>query len=789
MPERTLHREEQLTLKIKGITGATRERGGKERTSDPNPSGAHSLPLPPPRLFSPTSVLCHHELHPFSFLFFIALKIILFKISTSSPPPISLPLRYSPSSSPPPVLRGGRISCPVENPRPSPHHPGLGRKTWDSSCWREDQALGEKPVTAQFLFCIVSCPYHLFIKQRADFNTNFVFQLSHLPHLKFTMSSPNARKNKKIHEFFHQVPKEGQNNSSISQVKGNSRKMPRDTTNTQDQRPLSSKKIQQDQIPPPNKKIIITLDVNRRKNKNMKYDLTHSEKSSLYAALNTLSAVTDEIKNQQGKEMLVCGKEGIEGYINLGMPLCCFPEGCHLVITFSPCKSEPEDNKQLFEPQDHPSNCYVLFYIHAIGSKRRKILKYGELHKKGNKLCVYGLKGESIKDTLRKDGRFLSFVESDDWKLISELDTVIEITQPVDALDGKLFQVEAERTNNPRISSVTQNSELENRSFHKVDEHIVDQYPVLKEQREKLRAYIKEQNDKEKKKTSLFKMHKENFGKLTINSTSVKVLKHLSQASDSVGYLWWNNNGKGGCATCFVFKESYIFTCRHVINDIVGEGVEPSKWASTISRCVKVIFDYEEFPPKEDNAFNVKPWFEISSENLDYAVLELEENGRQVPAGLYNGIGPAPDNGLIYIIGHPDGEKKSTDGCTVVPQYNRGRKCEENVQARKAAGEYVCRSFLSIYTQRSFQQLLGNSDVVTYDTTFFGGSSGSPVFDSNCSLVAMHAAGFVCKYQSGVHNIIELGSTMESIIADIMQNKYWYNKIFGNCQDEEMLNP
>ncbi|CAO2584812.1 Serine protease FAM111A [Lemmus lemmus] len=565
--------------------------------------------------------------------------------------------------------------------------------------------------------------------------------------------------------------------------------MPRDITNTQDQRPLSSKKIQQDQIPPLNKKIIITLNVNHRKNKKMKHELTHSETSSLYAALNTLNAVKEEIENQQGKEMLVCGKEGIEGYINLGMPLCCFPEGCHLVITFSPRKSESEDNKQLFEPQGHPSTSYVRFHIHAIGSKRRKILKCGELHQKGNKLCVYGLKGESIKDTLRKDGRFRSFVESDDWKLICDLDTIIENTQLVDELDGKLFQVEAEQTKNPRITSVTQNSELENRSFHEVDEHIVDQYPVLKEQREKITAYIKEKCKKRKKKASLFKVHKENFGKMTKNSTRVKVLKHLSRASDSVGLLWWNNNGNEGCATCFVFKELYIFTCGHVITDIVGKGVEPSKWASTISRCVKVIFDYEEFPPRKDNAFNVKPWFEISNRNLDYAVLELEENGRQVPAGLYNGIGPAPLNGLIYIIGHPDGGAKSTDGCIVVPQDNRERKCEENVQAREAAGDHVSKSFVPFYTQRSFQELFHNSNVVTYDTTFFGGSSGSPVFDSNCSLVAMHTAGFTCEYQSGVSSIIEFGFTMESIIADIKQNEDWYNKIFGNCQVEEMPNP
>ncbi|CAH6793799.1 serine protease FAM111A [Phodopus roborovskii] len=596
----------------------------------------------------------------------------------------------------------------------------------------------------------------------------------------------NAKENTKINDFFSQVIKEDQEDSSISQVKVDSKKMPRDVTNTQDQRSHSSKKVQQDQTFPSKKRISFTLDVNHRKNKNMKHELIHSETDSLYTALSTLEAVKEEIKNHQGKEMLVCGKEGIKGYINLGMPLCCFPVGSHMHITFSQSKSEPKEITRLFEPQEQASTCYVLFYIHAIGSKRKRIVKCGELHKKGNKLCVCGFKGETIKDTLRKDGRFL-FTESDHWKLISELDTIIENNQPVDELGGKLFQVEAEQTKNLKVVSVTQNSELENRNFLKVDERIVNEYPMLKEQQATLTAYIKEESEKTKKKASLFKIHKENFGKLTKNSTFVKMYKHLSRFSDSVGFLWWDNNGNGGCATCFVFKGLYIFTCRHVITDIVGEGTEPSMWASIISQCVKVIFDYEEFPLREDNVFNVKPWFEISNNELDYAVLELEENGLQVPAGLYNGRGPAPLNGLIYIIGHPDGGRKSIDACTVVPQGDRGRKCEENVQARQAAGYHV--PFIHMFTQRSFHEMLHNPHVVTYDTTFFGGSSGSPVFDSNASLVAMHSAGFTCPYQSGVSNIIEFGSTMESIIADIKHNEDWYNKIFGNCQDEEMLSP
>lgn len=185
----------------------------------------------------------------------------------------------------------------------------------------------------------------------------------------------------------------------------------------------------------------------------------------------------------------------------------------------------------------------------------------------------------------------------------------------------------------------------------------------------------------------------------------------------------------------------------------------------------------------------VKPWFEISDKHLDYAVLELKENGQEVPAGLYHRIRPVPHSGLIYIIGHPEGEKKSIDCCTVVPQSSRRKKCQENFQAREEAGFCFSTSFIHMYTQRSFQEMLHNSDVVTYDTSFFGGSSGSPVFDSNGSLVAMHAAGITCTYQAGVSNIIEFGSIMESIDDHMKQDKYkeWYNTISGNVQNVEML--
>ncbi|XP_045414089.1 serine protease FAM111A [Lemur catta] len=596
----------------------------------------------------------------------------------------------------------------------------------------------------------------------------------------------DAKRNKKIDHYFSQVPKEQQNNSSTSPVKIKSKGGPRDITNTKAQRFHSPKKNPEDQTMPPNKMINVTLDINQRKNKQMKYTLIRSEKDRLYMALNTLEAVREEIETHQGKEMLVCGKEGIEGFINLGMPLSCFPESCHVVITFAQSKNKQKESNKLFGRHEEVSSpeC-VKFYIHAIGAGKykKRIVKCGQLHKEGYKLCVYAFKGETIKDALCKDGRFLSCLEKDDWKLIEKLDTIVENTQPVDELEGKLFQVEVVKRMSPG-AAVAENSESQRRNTCVLREHIVDQYPSLKKESEKIRENFKEKMKKRKGKTSLFQLHKTSFGKVTKNSTPIKILKLLSHLSDSVGYIFWDNNGITGSATCFVFKGLFILTCRHVINHIVGEGIEPGKWAAIIGQCVRVTFGYEDAPEKEENCFFIEPWFEISDAMLDYAVLKLKENGQEVPVGLHHGVTPVPLSGLIHIVGHPYGDKKSHDACAVISQDQREKKCQERVQARKAEGA----QYVHMYTPRSFEKIVHNPDVITYDTSFYFGASGSPVFDSKGSLVAMHTAGFAYTHKNGINSVIEFGSLMASILLDIKQrHKPWYEEVFMSQMDVEMM--
>ncbi|XP_075829717.1 serine protease FAM111A-like isoform X2 [Microtus pennsylvanicus] len=563
-----------------------------------------------------------------------------------------------------------------------------------------------------------------------------------------------------------------------------SRKRPNETSNNQELGLCSSKKTQQDQNTFPTKTIKITMGENPKK---YLCNLTHRETGSLYEALNSHGLVKREIEKQAGKEMLVCGKEGTEGYINLGMPLRCFPQGSHVVITFSKTESEEKKNNEVCGRFDQSSAECVVFYIHAVGNREQRILRCRDLHEEGTKLCVYGFKGETIKTTLRKDGRFCSFVESDHWKLINS-DTIIENSQPVDVLEGKLFQIDVERKESSWAAARTQKSELEDRNISELKGYIVNLYPTLTGEREKVRACIKEKSESSKEE-SLLQAYKRKFSEVAKSSISNQMLKLLSCFMDSTGLIVWDNNGNRGRATCFVFRGLYIFTCRHVLNDIVGEGREPSECLDLISQCVRVTFDdeYCEEPTSNFNScFYIEPWLLISDDTLDYAVLKLKENGQQVPAGLYNnGIAFVLPSELIYMIGHENGNKVF-DRCAVVTQGKRKEKSQQFVHGTEAAGHSHYSKFLHMCTKRSFQEMNVNPNDFTYNI-FYNGSSGSPLFDCKGSLVAMHTVGFICEYESGVYNVIEVGIKMESILADIKQkHKIWYDGVCVNQQDVEM---
>ncbi|XP_034618053.1 LOW QUALITY PROTEIN: protein FAM111A [Trachemys scripta elegans] len=526
---------------------------------------------------------------------------------------------------------------------------------------------------------------------------------------------------------------------------------------------------------------------------------------SIYRALMALQDIRTHIKKQQGKEMHLQGKREIKGFVNLGMPLKCLPQKSHFEMKFYKVKGDQGGGEQGYRQLDSTGTECVVFYIAPIGKKGpdgaqiQKIMRQ-EFIKERCKICVFAPKGETIKNALCKDGRFLPLLEEKEWYLVENSETLHYSHYSVDDLDNQSFEVQVESERAVKARTEQRGGaprERQGEAFYQFKLAVRAQYPDLEKQSELIQEFFKEEvSESGKHVKALLELHRKNFSKEAKNSTPVRVHKLLAGLSNSVGYVEWDYNGNRGCATCFVLCDGYILTCRHVVSDVAGPGVEEQHWAE-ISQSVRVSFSYENKHPKEDDWFDVEPCLEVSDQALDYAILKLKKRSSKFPNGLAKYISSPPHSGLIYIIGHPDGKEKSTDGCSIVTPLERGWRCFERLQKGQVEGhsstncgtipESRTPQCIHMFTPRSFQEVTTNPTVVTYDTSFFCGSSGSPVFDASGRLIAMHTAGYLYSYCKQEHSIVEWGQLIKAILSDIKKkNPEWYKSVLeGHLRDTE----
>ncbi|XDB57423.1 hypothetical protein ABFV05_011039 [Capra hircus] len=313
---------------------------------------------------------------------------------------------------------------------------------------------------------------------------------------------------------------------------------------------------------------------------------------------------------------------------------------------------------------------------------------------------------------------------------------------------------------------------------------MMHQYPNFNKEALRIQKYFQEERKRMKLSTfKQFSMYKKEFGKVTENSVSVAICERLVHLSQSVGFIKWDNNGNTGNATCFVFNNGFIFTCRHVLHFIVGEGTDPKSWPAIISTCAKVTFAYKEFCPNYVDWLSFDPWFVMSGETLDYAILKLSENGNGFPPGLSKLILPQPSGGLLYLIGHPEGQIKKIDGCSVIPLKQRLERYKEHYSDGVVPGS--CSDIYDafpMFTQRSFLSEVWSTNTLSYDTYFSSGSSGSPVFNASGRLVAMHCFGHFYNRVNKPYALIEFGYSMESILCDIKQKD---ENLYKSLQEEK----
>ena len=241
----------------------------------------------------------------------------------------------------------------------------------------------------------------------------------------------------------------------------------------------------------------------------------------------------------------------------------------------------------------------------------------------------------------------------------------------------------------------------------------------------------------------------------------------------SVGQIMYGGVQIG---TCFLVTDTLVITNYHVYREIKKIRNVPTN----PNLPIFVRFNYFYLEQREylvTVEVDERQDTRLENPYLDYKFFRLKENqsleGR-VP------LGPLVRNwqlsdGRVIIIGHPEGNEMHDEVCVVVGY----RAMQETLRKRheQCTGVHMTNSEL-LHKTENYQGRL------SYDTTFFHGSSGSPVFEMNGYIVAMHTQAYTLeRTQDDVVNQHENVSNLEH---EDVPNQY---EDVPNPEQENIPNP
>lgn len=275
-----------------------------------------------------------------------------------------------------------------------------------------------------------------------------------------------------------------------------------------------------------------------------------------------------------------------------------------------------------------------------------------------------------------------------------------------------------------------------------------------------------------------------NFAKdeLVKNGSTQKPAKlniDLVSYMKSIGRILYNGVH---CGTCFLVADKLVITNYHVYMIIIDERIKLGN--SDLPITVQFI-DYQD-PEQTERIVTVDVDEErdtkLENYRLDYKFFRL----KQSLTDRHILLGPMVrnwqlSNGRVVILGHPGTKEMQEEVCTVVGFSSM----HETISKRHEECTGVHMTNLQLL-QEIECQLPNVEHCLSYDTTLFHGSSGSPVIEMNGNIVAMHTQGYRLQNISNQqrYSLMEFGVQFTSIYRDMLQ---WgdeiVKQIFPNCNE------
>ena len=278
----------------------------------------------------------------------------------------------------------------------------------------------------------------------------------------------------------------------------------------------------------------------------------------------------------------------------------------------------------------------------------------------------------------------------------------------------------------------------------------------------------------------IFNFARDDLSKNAATKIPARLLEPLCSYRKSIGQITCGDIR----GTCFLVAHMLAITNHHVFRAINQEREE----RQDPNLPITVTFDYFYPEQREDQITAVEvdeardP--ELESSQLDYKLFYLKEN-----EGLRDRVVLGPivrsrpvQEGLVIILGHPAGSEMHEETCVVVSSHSwreqLKQRHEKHRQSQRnegtSAGVHMTNNDLQRYCER-----------LPYDTSLFSGASGSPVFDLNGKIVAIHTQGYTLNVEGGKCSLMEFGVQFSAICDDMRRRNLNVEQFFPNFEEEE----